>query len=245
MDPIGTYDYTSEAYSLDFMGRLPLPTLGNYLLDAATRHAEERGAGYTVMEGRGTAWVLSRLAIEVIDTEGLTASIRVSTWAEAVERIFIKRCFEVTSAATGKPLAYARSIWAAIDKNTRRPTSLVGAWADRMMVPDRHCPVEIAGRIAAAEEAPDNEPTTRVVRYSDLDINGHLNSIRHMEAMLDGFDLETYRTMRVQHFEISYHAEGRYGTPLALFRRKLEPGAFACALVDGDRAVSRALIRFV
>lgn len=201
MDPIGTYDYTTEAYSLDFMGRLPLPTLGNYLLDAATRHAEERGAGYTVMEGRGTAWVLSRLAIEVIDTEGLTAPIRVSTWAEAVERIFIKRCFEVTSAATGKPLAYARSIWAAIDKNTRRPTSLVGAWADRMMVPDRHCPVEIAGRIAAAEEAPDNEPTTRVVRYSDLDINGHLNSIRHMEAMLDGFDLETYRTMRVQHFE--------------------------------------------
>ena len=181
----------------------------------------------------------------MIDTEGLTAPIRVSTWAEAVERIFIRRCFEVTSAATGKPLAYARSIWAAIDKNTRRPTSLVGAWADRMMVPDRHCPVEIAGRIAAAEEAPDNEPTTRVVRYSDLDINGHLNSIRHMEAMLDGFDLETYRTMRVQHFEISYHAEGRYGTPLALFRRKFEPGAFACALVDGDRAVSRALVRFV
>jgi len=36
-----------------------------------------------------------------------------------------------------------------------------------------------------------------------------------------------------------------YGTPLALFRRKFEPGAFACALVDGDRAVSRALIRFV
>jgi len=66
-----------------------------------------------------------------------------------------------------------------------------------------------------------------------------------VEAMLDGFDLETYRTMRVQHFEISYHAEGRYGTPLALFRRKFEPGAFACALVDGDRAVSRALIRFV
>ena len=102
MDPIGTYDYTTEAYSLDFMGRLPLPTLGNYLLDAATRHAEERGAGYTVMEGRGTAWVLSRLAIEVIDTEGLTAPIRVSTWAEAVERIFIKRCFEVTSAPSGR-----------------------------------------------------------------------------------------------------------------------------------------------
>jgi len=41
------------------------------------------------------------------------------------------------------------------------------------------------------------------------------------------------------------YIQGRYGTPLALFRRKFEPGAFACALVDGDRAVSRALIRFV
>lgn len=245
MDPVGTYDYTTEAYSLDFMGRLPLPTLGNYLLCAATRHAEERAAGYTEMERRGTAWVLSRLAIEVIDTEGLTVPIRISTWADSMERIFIKRCFEVTSAATGQPLAYARSIWAAIDKNTRRPTSLVGAWADAMMVPGRHCPVEIAGRIAAAEDAPDNAPDTRIVRYSDLDINGHLNSIKHMEAVLDDFDLERYRTASVQHFEISYHAEGRYGTPLALFRRKFEPGAFACALVDGDRAVSRALIRFV
>ena len=245
MDPVGTYDYTTEAYSLDFMGRLPLPTLGNYLLCAATRHAEERAAGYTEMERRGTAWVLSRLAIEVIDTEGLTAPIRVSTWADSMARIFITRCFEVTSAATGQPLAYARSIWAAIDKNTRRPTSLVGAWADAMMVPGRHCPVEIAGRIAAAEDAPDNAPDTRIVRYSDLDINGHLNSIKHMEAVLDDFDLERYRTASVQHFEISYHAEGRYGTPLALFRRKFEPGAFACALVDGDRAISRALIRFV
>ena len=245
MDPIGTYDYTAEAYSLDFMGRLPLPTLGNYLLQAATQHAEERAAGYAEMERRGTAWVLSRLAIEVIDSDGLAAPIRVSTWAEAMERIFIKRCFEVTSAATDKPLAYARSIWAAIDKNTRRPTSLAGAWPDRMMVPGRHCPVEIAGRIAAAEAAPDDAPDTRTVRYSDLDINGHLNSIKHMEAMLDGFDLETYRKASVQHFEISYHAEGRYGTQLARFRRTLSPGTFACALVDGDRAISRALIRFV
>lgn len=244
MDPIGTYDYTTEAYSLDFMRRLPLPTLGNYLLDAATRHAEERGAGYTVMEGRGTAWVLSRLAIEIVDTSGLVAPIRISTWAEAVERIFIRRCFEVTSAETDKPLAYARSIWAAIDKNTRRPTSLAGAWPDRMMVPGRHCPVEIAGHIANAEDAPDDAPDTRTVRYSDLDINGHLNSIKHMEAMLDGFDLETYRKTSVQHFEISYHAEGRYGTQLARFCRTLAPGLFACALVDGDRAISRAEIRF-
>ena len=214
MEPVGTYDYTTEAYGLDFMGRLPMPTLGNYLLHAATQHAEERDFGYAEMERRGTAWVLSRLAIELVgDGRELADPICVSTWVEAVER-------------------------------TRRPTSLAGEWFDRMMAPGLPCPVETAGRIAAAEESADGEPTLRTVRYSDLDINGHLNSMRHMEAILDGFDLEVYRAAPVRHFEISYHAEGRYGRPLALYRRTLAPGIFACALVDEGRAISRAEIRF-
>lgn len=245
MEPVGTYDYTTEAYGLDFMGRLPMPTLGNYLLHAATQHAEERDFGYAEMERRGTAWVLSRLAIELVgEGRELADPICISTWVEAVERIFTRRCFAVTSARSGEALAYARSVWAAIDKRTRRPTSLVGEWFDRMMAPGLPCPVETAGRIAAAEESADGEPTLRTVRYSDLDINGHLNSMRHMEAILDGFDLEVYRAAPVRHFEISYHAEGRYGRPLALYRRTLAPGIFACALVDEGRAISRAEIRF-
>ena len=57
---VGTYAYQTEVYSLDFRGRLTIPTLGDYLLHAATCHAAERGYGYEDMEARNTAWVLSR-----------------------------------------------------------------------------------------------------------------------------------------------------------------------------------------
>ena len=42
-----------------------MPMVGNYLMHAASSHAGARGFGYSEMTERHTAWVLSRLAIEM------------------------------------------------------------------------------------------------------------------------------------------------------------------------------------
>ena len=81
----GVYEYRTDSYSLDFCGRLPLPTLGNYLLHAATSHATGRGFGFDDMMQRQATWVLSRLAIEISDPVRMSAGpIRIATWVQQV-----------------------------------------------------------------------------------------------------------------------------------------------------------------
>ncbi|PDP44931.1 acyl-[acyl-carrier-protein] thioesterase [Tannerella forsythia] len=239
---VGTYAYQTEVYSLDFRGRLTIPTLGDYLLHAATCHAAERGYGYEDMEARNTAWVLSRLAIEISDGIRLSEPIRIMTWVERVERIFTYRCFEITTSA-GETLGYARSVWAAIDKTTRRPVSLVETGLSDYLTL-RPCPVSLSGKPAAAEQSPDAEAMSYTVKYSDLDINGHLNSIKYMEVMLDLFDIETYRTRSIARFEIAFLAEGRYGMRLDLYRRSLGDARYATAICHEGKAVCRAEVEF-
>ena len=62
---------------------------------------------------------------------------------------FTSRCFELVD-GNGKTFGYARSIWAAIDVETRRPTLLDIARLSAY-VTDRPCPIEKPGKIAAVE----------------------------------------------------------------------------------------------
>ena len=57
---VGTYAYQTEVYSLDFRGRLTIPTLGDYLLHAATCHAAERGYGYEDSDGKRVAYRIDK-----------------------------------------------------------------------------------------------------------------------------------------------------------------------------------------
>lgn len=79
IEKVGRYRFDAESYLLDFQGRVTIPLLGNYLLHAASAHAGGRGFGYEEMTERRTAWVLSRLAIEVADYPRLAGEITVDT----------------------------------------------------------------------------------------------------------------------------------------------------------------------
>ena len=48
---------------------------------------------------------------------------------------------------------------------------------------------------------------TRKVRYSDVDLNGHLNNTKYIDYILDVHDSEFYKKNRISHFVINYDKE--------------------------------------
>ena len=62
--------------------------------------------------------------------------------------------------------------------------------------------------------------------YSDIDINGHFNSVRYIEHVLDLFPLEKFKEKRVRRFEIAYMAECLCGDELAIYKDETSPGLF-------------------
>ena len=139
----------------------------------------------------------------------------------------------------GKTFGYARSIWAAIDVETRRPTLLDIARLSAY-VTDRPCPIEKPGKIAAVENETEGVPY--FIKYSDLDINGHLNSIKYMEHLLDLFDLDLFKTKDIKRFEIAYQSEGKYGMKLMLYKREADNGKYDMAICNEGKAICRAAV---
>jgi acyl-ACP thioesterase len=234
----GKYHFKTESYLLDFRGHVTIPMIGNYLLHAASHHASQRGFGYSDMTERHTAWVLSRMVIEIKRYPTMSEPVTLYTWIDEVGRFVTSRCFELNDEA-GETIGYARSIWAAIDVKTRRPT-LLDEEALNVYRIERDCPIEKPGRIAAIEDEVEGTPYR--IKYSDLDINGHFNSIKYMEHLLDLFELDLFRRKEVRRFEIAYLSEGWYDMPLTLHRKETDPDCYHLAICTEKRAICRAIV---
>ncbi|MCD8031999.1 MAG: thioesterase [Bacteroides sp.] len=212
----GTYSFVAEPFHVDFNGRVTLGVLGNHLLNCAGFHASDRGFGIATMNEENYTWVLSRLAIELDAYPVQYEDFSIRTWVENVYRLFTDRNFAILN-QEGRPIGYARSVWAMINLNTRRPTDLLALHDGNITgyICDEPCPIEKPSRIKVEATEPVADHTAR---YSDIDINGHVNSIRYIEHILDLFPMELYREKRVRRFEMAYVAESYYGEKLLFFR---------------------------
>ena len=211
MDKVGKYAFMAEPFHCDFSGRLFMGHLGNHMLNAADFHSSDRGFGMKYLMTIQRSWVLSRLAIEMDEMPMQYTKFCVETWVENAMRFFTSRNFAVVG-EDGHTYGYGRSIWAMIDTETRQPTDLFaidnGA-INNWIVSDKECPIEKGGRVKMSDEA-------KLVRtidtyYNDVDINGHINSVKYIEHVLDLWDMEWYRTHLIKRFEIAYVAEAQTG----------------------------------
>ncbi len=193
--------------------------LGNHMLNAADYHSHDRGFGMTYLNTIRRTWVLSRLVIEMNEMPRAYARFNVETWVESALRFFTNRSFKVADGETGHVYGYGRSIWAMIDTETRQPANLFdindGALLN-YVEKDYPCPIEKCSRVRM--DTPGQLVRTFTAHYSDIDVNGHVNSVKYIEHVLDLFPLDTYREYRVGRFEIAYVAEAHEGDTLRMYQ---------------------------
>jgi acyl-ACP thioesterase len=236
----------AEPFHCDFSGRLFMGHLGNHLLNAADFHSTHRGFGMKYLMSIQRSWVLSRLAIEMQEMPCQYDRFVVETWVESAMRFFTSRNFRVSSIDGQKVYGYGRSIWAMIDTETRQPTDIfsiddgaINQWIER----DRECPIAKGGRVRVGDQA--EHLRTIDTYYNDVDINGHVNSVKYIEHVLDLWPLDWYRQHAVSRFEIAYVAEAHAGDQLSFSRQMDADGTANIRIAKtGDVEVARAAVRF-
>ena len=240
---IGTYQFVAEPFHVDFNGRLTMGVLGNHLLNCAGFHANDRGFGIATLNEDNYTWVLSRLAIELDEMPYQYENFSVQTWVENVYRLFTDRNFAILD-KDGKKIGYARSVWAMINLNTRKPADLLTLHGGSIVdyVCDEPCPIEKPSRIKVTSDQP---IATLTAKYSDIDINGHVNSIRYIEHILDLFPIELYKTKRIRRFEMAYVAERYFGDELSFFCDEVNANEFHVEVKkNGNEVVCRSKVIF-
>ena len=246
MDKVGKYEFMAEPFHCDFSGRLFMGHLGNHMLNAADFHSTDRGFGMRYLLTIQRSWVLSRLAIEMEEMPRMYTKFNVETWVESAMRYFTSRNFRVVD-NDGKVYGYGRSIWAMIDTESRQPTDLFaiddGA-INNWIVKDKECPIDKGGRVKMGDGA--ELVRTIDTYYNDVDINGHINSVKYIEHVLDLWDLDWYREHPIKRFEIAYVAEAHAGDRLSFFKEQTGEKEYCIRICkDGDVETCRSKVVFV
>ncbi len=221
---IGTYQFVAEPFHVDYTGHLTIGVLGNHLLNVAGFHSHDRGFGIDRLNKEHYTWVLSRLALEMYDLPMQYESFTIETWVENVYRLFTDRNFAVLN-KEGKAIAYARSVWAMIDTETRKPVDLMAIHDGDIAgyICDKDCPIDKPSHIKVNSKEP---VAILPVKYSDMDINGHVNSIRYIEHILDLFPVDAFKEKRVRRFEMAYVAETMATDTMAYYMDKVDDDNF-------------------
>lgn len=251
MDKIGRYEMQAESFHCDFNHRLQMGYLGNYMLNAADFHSTDRGFGMRYLFTQNKTWVLSRLCIEMDEMPEQYSHFVMETWVESAMRYFTKRNFSVADSKTGKVLGYGRSVWALIDLGSRQPTDILSVNdgdVNNWVVEDKECPIASPGRVKMSKDAVFLRSIE--TRYSDVDVNGHINSVKYMEHILNLFDLDFYKNYTFRRFDIAYVAESHFGDVLNFYQEKTGENEMAVRITkssstNGDETeVVRCMLKY-
>ena len=225
LSKVGRYEFLSEPFHCDFSGHLFMGHLGNHLLNAADFHSNDRGYGMNYLMPRHKTWVLSRLAIEMTEMPKSYDKFFVETWVESAMKYFTARDFKIcgkvdTAVDTSeeKVYGYGKSIWAMIDTETRQPIDIFSVHDGLIrdyIEEEKVCPIAASSRVKMGKDA--QLVRTIDTYYNDVDVNGHINSVKYIEHVLDLFEMEFYKTHFLQRFEIAYVAESHQGDKLNFY----------------------------
>lgn len=220
LSKIGRYENVAEPFHCDVNGELFMGHLGNHLLNAADFHSSDRDFGMRTLNPIHKTWVLSRLVVEMEEMPKIYEHFSVETWIESALRFFSNRNFHIIG-KDGETLGYGRSVWAMIDTETRQPCNLMDINDGRIVEwieTEKVNPIAKPSRVKMSQEAELVGDFT--VKYNDVDINGHLNSVKSIEHVLDIFPMETYREQRIKRFDIAYVAEAYAGDTVRMYREQ-------------------------
>lgn len=210
--------------------------LFDLMQDAATEHAFALHIDkYTL----GILWVLSRMRLRQERPLYPGEPLRLETVFDGLKGVSWCRSFYFTDEA-GARVASAASTWVMLDEQAHRilrPREVPAA-APFLMPPEEG--FALPGKLACDTLTPHHIHT---VRYSDLDVNNHLNNVKIVDLVADGLELDRRDGLFVSDIQVNYTAECRCGEDIALSAGRGGDGAFYVFGRVGDAVKFEAAAR--
>lgn len=226
-----TQNIDIASYDVDASWCLKPASFMNLAQEAAGLHAVHLGFGYDDLIVNNTAWVLSRVHIDFIDTPKWREKITLNTWHKGLNRLFYLRDFVLTD-EEGRERVKATTSWLVLNLETRR------------LVRDPQLMEEGTVNLENAIEAPadkvqmpkDVEPELVLqhsVAYSDVDMNDHTNNAMYMQWAMDAVDYQVASKNPVKSVTINFNHETKSGDKVDIYRASVQQDDSLHVFVEG------------
>ncbi len=209
--------YTETATVLnadaDFRSLLKPSALLRYVEQVSADHARTFGMTDQFFKDHGVAFLVGKQALKFDRVPQRAEKLTLLTRAEASRRGSVKRITTVTD-AEGKQVAMVDCRWIVVslaeNRILREPGWTVeGFWNETV---EGELPLQLhkcrEGLASAGEWT---------VRYSQCDLNGHLNNAFYLDLVCDALPLDVVRKGPVTFASINYHREVPMGETVEVF----------------------------
>ena len=213
--------------AVDRFDRLKASHILAYLQEVSGEHSTLLGASRTELAELGLFWAVIRHRVEITRLPKAGEIITVRTWPMPTTRTAYPRS-AIFYDERGNECLRCITLWVLMDANTRA-----------MVLPGKSG-VSGEGLLTGTELAAPGSivpkslvnSELRQVRFSDLDVNGHMNNCRYLDWAMDLLPSDFYAQRSLTGFTICYLAEATEKDTLEL-QWELENGP--CITVNGIR----------
>jgi len=222
------------SYHTDPFGNLKLTSLFELFQDAAGQDAARKGFGYNELIENNRYWVLLRVKLKIYSIPHWDEGARILTWPKDSNGITAFREFKIKN-ADDEDIILGTSTWTQLDTQSRRPV--------RIELSDNYHPVENmnvgldkASKIKIPQDL--NWAEHLVVKYSQIDVNHHVNNTRYLEWVLNELPFDLFKTHQFSDMEVNFLSEGKLGDVVRVGSAKVSENEwFACVQRVGDERV--------
>lgn len=212
-ETVYTRSFEIHSFDTNTHGVLGMPMVFNYLQDIAGDHADRLAFGYDDLNARNQFWVLSRMYVQMDARLPWHRKLQITTWPRGTEKLFAIRDFVLADEA-GQQLGFATSYWLIVDREKRRPQR-VDQLAHEVADPERP---PVYDQPLEKLPGPNEGYKTPVfqVRYSDLDLNVHVNNAKYVQWAMDAYPLEFHLKHHAHSIEVNYLHESLPGDEVSI-----------------------------
>ena len=241
------FEYSKEltVNDVDASRKLSLMHITEILQLLANGNAERGGYGFAgLLKNNNAFWVLTKIKLVCGDLPKHKEKITCKTWPIKPSKLTLERDFEIRG-ANGDVVIAATSEWCLIDADTRRIKRIEGDTVmpgldyieDRAIVPEyTKQKIEISDEDFCYD---------RVIRSTDIDMNGHTNNTKYTLMAVDCFSNDFLLQKAVNNYEIHFVKECVEGDKLTLYCKKIGENSFyITSLKNESQVVFRAFIDF-
>lgn len=227
MDGIYTKPYQVPMHCCDRFARLRPSALLGELQEIAGAHATALGVGDDTLADRHLAWIVARHNIEINRMPVFDQQILLKTWPGKTSKVAYPR-YCVGLSQEGEIMFRSATVWLLLDLQ-QRTMVLPGRGGVAFTGEDRDNQLALPGSLIPKEMT---NQVTRCVRYSQLDVNDHMNNAKYFDWMEDLLPAEFHKDHPLRAVQINYLNEAREGQEVQLNYRLDANGTL---LVDARR----------
>lgn len=184
------------------------------LQDAAWQHADKLGYGYNDLGTQDLFWVLSRQHVQIIRWPIWSEVVKIITWPSGIEGIFAKRDFEIW--VDNELCGICSTDWLMVDIKTKRPIR-PHFKPETEFGPRTHAHINTK-KINATDCT--FKLNNSSVRYSDIDVNQHVNNAKYAQWILDALPADFLDRHLVTNYEVNFIAEATLGDDVELMSKQ-------------------------